>query len=103
VADKDVTQTKAPRRLNRYCCEKCHKNIITIDRDEGATPFMIPCMRTAECPGPMTSRFYQVEEVWGEPTYEWRKPTKKEYKKMSAAMKQHIDQGGLNIYPIKAA
>lgn len=90
-------------RLNRYCCQRCNKNIITVDRGEGVTPFMLPCMRTKSCPGPMTSRFYKVEPVWGPPTYEWRKPTKKEYKKMSRAMKEHVDMGGLDIYPITGA
>lgn len=87
-------------KKNRYCCEVCKKSIITIDRDEGVTPFMLPCMRTEGCSGPMTSRFYVVEDVWPEPSYEWRKPTPKQYKKMSSAMKQHIDMGGLEIYPI---
>jgi hypothetical protein len=90
-------------RLNRYRCEKCHKSIVTVDRDEGVTPFMLNCRRTPGCSGQMTSRFYQVESVWGPPTFEWRKPTKKEYKRMSPAMKQHIDQGGLDIYPIRAS
>lgn len=87
-------------KKNRYRCEACHKSIITIDRDEGVTPFMLPCMVTAGCVGPMTSRFYVVEDVWPEPSYEWRKPTKKEYKRSSPAMKQHFDQGGLDIHAI---
>lgn len=87
-------------KKNRYCCEVCKKSIITVDRDEGVTPFMLPCMRTEGCKGPMTSRFYQVEDVWPEPVYEWRKPTPKQYKRMSPAMREHIDMGGLEIYPI---
>lgn len=88
-------------RKNRYCCEKCQKNIITVDRDAGVTPFMLQCKRTPGCDGWMTSRFYIVEDVWPEPQYEWRKPTSREYKRMPDGMKQHVDQGGLALYPIE--
>jgi hypothetical protein len=35
------------------------------------------------------------------PTYEWRKPTKDEYLRMEAPMREHVDRGGLEIYPIR--
>jgi hypothetical protein len=100
VCDSEIAPALLLRK-NRYYCETCKKSIITMDRDEGVTPMMLPCMRTSGCPGPMVSRFYQVEDVWPEPTYVWRKPTAKELKKMSPAMKEHVAMGGLEIYPIQ--
>lgn len=85
-------------RLNKYTCRKCGGFIITIDRDEGVTPFMICCRASEYCNGDMFSAFY--DNVSGIPTFEWRKPTSTEYAKASKAMREHYDKGGLNIYPI---
>lgn len=30
-------------RINVYVCEKCHGHTVTVDVDEGVTPFMIGC------------------------------------------------------------
>lgn len=88
-------------QLNRYICQKCGGSVITIDRDEGVTPFMILCRATVGCRGHMYSSFYRGVE--GEPTFEWRKPTPTEYAAYSLAMRQHVDQGGLDIHPIGTA
>jgi len=42
------------------------------------------------------------DEVTGTPTYEWRVPTKSEYRNMSPDCQDHADRGGLFIYPIVA-
>lgn len=86
------------RRLNRYTCQTCGGQTITVDREEGVTPFMIECRATKDCDGDMYSSFYR--DVEGVPTYEWRKPDPVEYAGMSPAMRDHIDRGGLNLYPI---
>jgi hypothetical protein len=86
-------------RLNRYTCQTCGGHTITIDRDEGVTPFMLLCRATKDCVGHMYSSFYRAVE--GVPTYEWRKPTLAEYAAMSPAMRDHIDRGGLDIHPIE--
>lgn len=85
-------------RLNKYTCKTCGGSIVTIDRDDGVTPFLMGCRASEICSGDMVSSFYR--DVTGEPAYEWRKPTPAEYKQMSAAMRDHIDQGGLQIYRI---
>ena len=85
-------------RINKYTCEDCGGHVFTIDTDEGVTPFMIRCRATIGCNGMMQSSFYRCEP--GTPTYEWRKPTPQEYRKFNSAMKDHCDQGGLNLYPI---
>lgn len=86
-------------RLNKYTCKSCGGSIITVDRDEGVTPFMLGCRADPKCKGDMYSSFYR--EVHGEPTFEWRKPTLTEFRKSSRAMQQHFEDGGLDIHPIK--
>jgi DNA-directed RNA polymerase subunit RPC12/RpoP len=83
---------------NSYKCTKCWRQIITVDSDDGTTPMGIRCRATRGCDGLMQSAFYR--NVTGEPTFEWRKPTAKEYRKATPAMKQHFDMGGLDIFPI---
>jgi hypothetical protein len=84
-------------RLNKYTCKSCGGEIITIDIDEGTTPFMLLCRVKADCGGHMYSSFYR--NVHGKPTYQWRKPTLTEYRQSSAATKQHYEMGGLGIWP----
>jgi hypothetical protein len=86
-------------RLNRYTCQTCSGYIITVDREEGVTPFALECRATKDCQGDMYSSFYR--DVHGVPTYEWRKPMPAEYARMSPAMRDHVDKGGLDIYPIE--
>lgn len=87
-------------RLNRYTCQNCGLSIITVDRDHGVTPFMLLCRATEGCRGHMYSSFYKG--VQGTPTFEWRKPTPAEYAAYPEAMREHVDQGGLDIHPIEA-
>lgn len=85
--------------LNRYTCEQCGDSIITIDRDAGVTPMFLECKATPECAGTMVSSMYR--DVEGVPTFEWRRPSKTQYKKADPGMRQHYDMGGMNIYPIE--
>jgi len=87
------------RRLNRYTCGECGGSIITMDADEGVTPFMLDCRVKHGCGGTMRSHMYRG--VVGEPEYVWRKPTPDEYKRASAAMKHHFDLDGLDIFTIQ--
>lgn len=82
---------------NIYACNKCGKTIVTEDLDEGVTPFMILCRATKDCNGFMLSKMYP-KGINKDPDYVWRKPTKQEYKKASAARKNHYDRGGLDIF-----
>jgi hypothetical protein len=87
-------------KFNRYTCQQCGQGIITVDADEGTTPFMLGCRATPKCDGMMMSSFYRVSESEGPATFAWRKPTKAEYKRASSGMQQHFDMGGLDIYPL---
>ena len=86
-------------RLNRYTCDACGDSIITMDADEGTTPFMLGCRATADCEGMMQSSMYRG--VSGTPDFVWRRPTRDEYKLSSADMKHHFDLGGLDIFRIQ--
>lgn len=66
-------------KLNVYICERrCGNEIITKDRDEGVTPFMVRCDRCSPTMSheyvAMTSSFYRVDQTLT-PTHEWIKPT----------------------------
>lgn len=87
-------------RINVYTCKSCGHQIVTIDIEEGVTPFMIDCKI---CKKDATSSFYRVPEGLV-PTHEWYKPTVKELKKLYGHnanllmnMKDHVKSGGLDL------
>lgn len=87
--------------INRYECPQCGGFIVTIDRDEGVTPFMLRCRASKDCNGMMQSCFYQADQSIV-PSWEWRKPTKTEYFQLDLATRRdHVDRGGLLLYPIR--
>jgi len=89
-------------RLNQYTCQTCGQSIITVDRVPGVTPMFIRCRATVGCSGRAHSAFYRVESDQT-PTFEWRKPTPAEYEALDAATREeHVDRGGLLIYPLSA-
>lgn len=87
-------------RVNKYTCQVCGNWVVTVDVDDGHTPFMIRCTETKDCSGMMQSGFYTCEQTL-EPAYEWRKPTKTEYFQLPMTAREYVDQGGLMIYLIK--
>jgi hypothetical protein len=104
-------------KINVYRCQYgC--NTVTVDVDEGVTPFMIKCRAKSrpdrplrpeltgpngECVGTAQSNMYPrgPRPSWiGEPTHEWYLPTIKEAKKLNRkypGMLEHVEQGGLNL------
>jgi hypothetical protein len=95
--------------LNEYICQRCRKKIVTVEIDEGTTPFMIRCQFCKEqeikiqpeVRPLMQSRFYQVNQNQI-PEYEWFKPHKeKDYKQyvIDKAHEQHYNLGGLFLRP----
>ena len=78
-------------RLNLYNCAKCGNTIITIDVDDGVTPFMLVCKKHGGCSdGMMTSSMYNVPPMYT-PSHEWYKPAIG----TSDADSDHVKQGGL--------
>lgn len=80
--------------INRYVCQECGESIITINADDGTTPFMIRCRATEGCGGVMQSSFYMVSQKMT-PQFEWFMPPIKDLKKYSRATREHIKKGGL--------
>lgn len=101
-------------RINVYVCEYgCHN--VTVDVDEGVTPFFIKCLRKStpdrpiqkkyldengECIGIARSTFYPSGPKpphIPDPTHEWYRPESLDG--LSKDEKEHVDQGGLLLRP----
>lgn len=82
-------------KKNVYTCEACKATIITVDRDDGVTPFTTSCKRGA-CRGTMYSSLYRVDQGLV-PTHEWYRSTPHEIatKRNPAACLEHHKSGGL--------
>lgn len=81
-------------KKNQYTCTECGKSVITLDVDDGTTPFMMLCRATEGCDGVMQSSFYRCDPNL-EHTYEWFKP--ESLRGYSPEMKEHIRKGGLDL------
>lgn len=87
--------------VNAYTCQTCGKQTITINRDDGTTPFMIVC-RSVTCDGPAYSSFYRVPPG-ARPTHEWYRPDRDKLRAMDDATQQHVRLGGLILRRIRNA
>jgi len=76
---------------NAYTCTTCRDQIITVNLEDGTTPFMICCRK---CDGAMHSAFGQVP-LGNQPTHGWHKPKGDEYDHLDRLEKDHVDKGGL--------
>lgn len=97
------TKTEDPtlpeiRRINAYTCEAGHQ-LVTVDRQNGVTPFIIGCRRSG-CKEPASSSFYRVGQDLT-PTYEWYRPSFREYETLDAYAQGHVRNGGLLLREIK--
>lgn len=81
--------------VNVYTCPKCNGEMVTIDRDEGVTSFMLRCRVTTGCDGMAESSFYRPRPDHGPPAFEWYKPSEKQIRKADPSMRQHAEMGGL--------
>ena len=79
---------------NRYVCDTCGKGVVTVNINDGVTPFMILCKATKGCRGMMRSSFYQVPQDLPA-QFEWFKP--ESLKGYSREMREHIQNGGLDL------
>jgi hypothetical protein len=94
-------------RENVYVCEKCGGFTVTIDVDEGVTPFMIRCRAKdvvgndailPGCKGNAVSSFYPEgprPSHIQEPAWEWYAPSSTEFESLDSATKDHVYSGGL--------
>jgi hypothetical protein len=84
---------------NKYTCDECKGSIITIDREEGVTPYALACRATDGCQGTMTSAFYLCDQNLI-PGWEWYKPAN--LKGLNAGTREHVEHGGLLLQRIPA-
>lgn len=88
------TATSMVGRKNIYTCTSCGAHIVTEDRDEGVTPFMIACRIPAPiCGGMMQSSMYYVFDQRMLAGWEWYKPTAVEV--LTDGERDHVERGGL--------
>jgi len=91
--------------VNVYVCQKCKGHTVTVDRDEGVTPFILGCRAdgtTYGCKGMAESSFYRPTFKPGLPAWEWYKPDQAElHRTRDANMLRHYAMGGLNIRRIE--
>lgn len=85
-------------KTNVYACQSCDRKIVTLDKDQGTTPFAIRCKEMGGCDdGMMYSSFYAVDQTLGPIHYVWFKPDNLDG--YSDAMLEHIRKGGLDLRP----
>lgn len=85
-------------KKNIYTCSLCKKTIVTVDRDEGTTPFiLLACKATSGCNGEMESSFYTCDQSLTA-QYEWFRPGPSMH--LSPAVKDHVRRGGLVLRSI---
>jgi|GEM_PF-1412178 len=84
-------------KKNVYICVSCERGVVTVDREDGVTPMLIPCQ--FGCKAVMHSQFYRVQQDLPA-THEWYRPTEEELRDASPAMRDHVSRGGLDIRKI---
>lgn len=83
-------------KKNVYICEKCGHGFVSIDLDEGVTPFMTGCLRIG-CDGWAASTFYRLDPLLKDspPALEWYRPVSPEIEQLKPAARFHVEKGGL--------
>jgi hypothetical protein len=98
--------SEAKGAKNAYTCQTCRFVLVTINRDEGTTPFSLEACRNPAnvdgCPGPMYSGFYRLPPNAPEPTWEWYSPSGRARRRLSPWERDHVDRGGLLFRQIGA-
>lgn len=80
-------------KKNRYTCQECGFQFVTVDKDPGTTPFMCGCQKPG-CKGTAQSEFYRVDQSLPA-THEWYRASDVEARGMKPHVRQHHDMGGL--------
>jgi hypothetical protein len=93
--------SEAAGKVNNYVCRECRGRIVTVNRVQGTTPFLVLCDAKPGCKGMMQSVLYRCDQS-ERPTHEWFRPTLKEAKRQGLDMLQHVKMGGLDIRPVSA-
>ena len=89
--------------INCYTCPECGGRTVTIDVDDGTTPFLLRCKATPGCEGMAESGLYRPPPDCGPPQWEWYKPGPEETRRLPRPMREHVQQGGLLLRAHQAA
>lgn len=88
--------TSLKGRVNGYGCRNkaCRHVMVTVDVDDGVTPFMVGCPR---CGADAVSFMYPTQGCPSaeQATHEWYAPDEAERKGMTCAELEHAERGGL--------
>lgn len=95
-------------RINVYQCKNSHLTV-TVDVDEGVTPFMISC-KTPLCNSSANSSFYPKGPKPSnipDPQWEWALPTKEQVEEIIAKhpeaspddIREYYDGSHLHLFP----
>lgn len=79
-------------KKNVYLCRACGHGFVSLDVDEGTTPFMMPCLECGKMEA--TSCFYNIpQEILKDmkPAVEFYHPTSEEYATLNIYKKNHVD------------
>lgn len=86
---------------NIYLCHACGHGFVSIDTDDGVTPFTTGCRRSG-CTSVAMSLFYRCpQEMLANitPAIDWYRPAAAEVAMLSPATREHVDKGGLLLRP----
>ena len=98
-AQKGYSKINLENRTNCYICSTCGSVTKTKDIDKGVTPMFITCQR---CKKNMAhSSFYNDVAPFMTATYEWYRPSLKEFLKSDKGTQQHVLNGGLIYRKVK--
>lgn len=84
-------------KKNIYMCEQCGQGFVTLDADEGVTPFLTGCL-TPDCTGLASSFCYRAPQdllAKIRPALEWYRPTGEALAALNPATLDHVERGGL--------
>lgn len=84
-------------RKNIYTCDRCFGHIVTVDLEDGTTPFILKCRATFGCEGRMKSSLYRVADQSMRAGFEWYRPSIIEAAALEPAAAEHVNKGGLLI------
>lgn len=95
---------EAANKVNVYKCEECGHETVTVNRDEGVTPFMIKCraMNGVTCKAMARSLMYRVNQN-RRPDWEWYRPDDAELTTKTEEEAAHVKRGGLLIRKLDSA
>ncbi len=83
--------------VNVYTCDTCRGETVTVVVDDGVTSSTLTCRATSGCAGLARSSTYRPRPGHAPPAWEWYRPSPREVRLTSPAMRRHAELGGLFV------